>query len=234
MALHSNISWTHATWNPTTGCSKVSAGCENCYAERLTKRFEKRWGNFSTLRTHPDRLSIPMKRRIPTTFFVNSMSDLFHDAIPLSFLQDIFAVMNACPHHIFQVLTKRTEGFTRVENLVKWTPNIWLGATVENSDYLSRVDDLRKMPASIKFLSFEPLLGSVKNVDLTGIDWVIVGGESGPHSRPMNRGWVEELREVCLNHSIPFFFKQWGGSRKSPDHDLIDGKQFHEMPELLK
>lgn len=232
--MKTKIEWTKVTWNPTTGCDKISAGCKNCYAAVTSKRMlamkKPKYKNGFKLTTHPDTLSYPYKLKKPTTIFVNSMSDLFHKDVPFVFIQKVFEVMNNTPQHTYQVLTKRSERVAELSPLLNWTPNIWMGVSVENSDALYRIDDLRKTGASIKFLSCEPLLAELPNMDLKGIGWVIVGGESGPGSRPIEKVWVEDIQKQCLNLNIPFFFKQWGGVNKKKAGKLLNGIIYHEMP----
>ncbi|MBL0262385.1 MAG: phage Gp37/Gp68 family protein [Leptospiraceae bacterium] len=230
MAIRSQIEWTEATWNPTTGCTKVSAGCKNCYAEAMTKRFENKWGKFSEIQFHIDRLSIPSKKKTPTVYFVNSMSDLFHKKIPDSFIKKVFEQMNENPQHTFQILTKRADRITELNHKLNWTPNIWLGVSIENPSVYDRIKPLVSSSAHIKFLSVEPLLASVKDIPLNGIDWVIVGGESGRKARPLEREWVIEIRNQCKLEKIPFFFKQWGGTNKKDSGRLLDGKEYNQMP----
>jgi protein gp37 len=248
MAAGSRIEWTQATWNPTTGCTRASAGCDHCYAARMTRRLElmgcaayegltsvNRRGDRhfnGVLRCHDDRLDIPRKWREPRQVFVNSMSDLFHPRVPLEFVQRVFAVMNECAHHTFQVLTKRPEiavEFARVGGL-NWTPNIWLGASVENMLVLDRVRSLRRVPAKVRFLSLEPLLGPLPRLPLDGMHWVIVGGESGPGARPMEQKWVLQILDQCRAREVPFFFKQWGGVDKKKSGRRLNGRFWDEMP----
>ena len=234
MAENSHIEWTDATWNPVTGCSKVSPGCKHCYAERLAGRLQAmgqknyRMGFQVTLQ--PEMLSHPLKWRQPRRIFVNSMSDLFHEEVPDSYIIEVFSVMRHAHWHQFQVLTKRSERLREVDTLLRWEPNIWMGVSVESERYLERVDDLRRTGAQIKFLSLEPLLGPLRDLDLTGIDWVIVGGESGPGARSLNPAWAQDLRDLCLRSGVPFFFKQWGGVLKSKTGRLLDGRTWDEMP----
>lgn len=216
-----NIEWTEYTWNPSTGCTKISSGCKHCYAEKMTKRLtamgiEKYKYGFD-LAWHESELLRPRSISQPKMIFVNSMSDLFHEDIPLEFIRKVFQVMNECPQHIFQVLTKRADVLSRYSTLLDWTPNIWMGVTVESPRYLNRIDALRRTGAFIKFLSLEPLLSSLGDMDLREIDWVIAGGESGPEARPMEKSWVVEIQTQCKNRQIPFFFKQWGGVVSSPE-----------------
>jgi Bacteriophage protein gp37 len=234
MADNSHIEWTDATWNPVTGCSKVSAGCKNCYASRLAFRLRamgsERYRNAFEVTLHPDALELPKRWRSPKRIFVNSMSDLFHEKVPLSFIQEVFDVMRECSHHTFQVLTKRSARLRKLSDRIKWPPNVWMGVSVEDSQVLNRVDDLRKVPAAVRFLSCEPLIGSIATIDLEGIDWVIVGGESGIGARPMDPEWVREIFCACRNAKVPFFFKQWGGVRKSTTGREFNGRTYDGMP----
>jgi protein gp37 len=230
MSISSKIEWTQATWNPTTGCTKTSLGCQNCYAETLFRRFESQWGRFSEVRLHRERLVLPEKRRVPTVFFVNSMSDLFHESVPDAFIEEVFRVMNACPHHIFQILTKRPERLEQIGKKLNWTPNIWLGVTIESKEYVRRADHLRHVPAKVRFVSFEPLLGSIQKVNLKSVDWIIVGGESGRKPRAMQREWVVQLHRKARQNGIPFFFKQWGGTNKKKAGAALDGREYRQMP----
>lgn len=231
----SSIEWTEMTWNPTTGCDKVSAGCKFCYAEIMSKRLqamgiEKYKHNFE-VRIHEDALGIPYTWKRSKVVFVNSMSDLFHDNIPLSFIKKVFKVMNENPQHVFQVLTKRAERLFELHADLKWTHNIWMGVSVENDKVRNRIDFLRKTNARVKFLSLEPLLGPLKKLDFTNIDWVIVGGESGHKPRPMKSDWVLDIQEQCEKGNIAFFFKQWGGKNKKEAGRLLNGRTYDEMPE---
>ena len=232
----SSIEWTEMTWNPTTGCSKVSQGCKFCYAEIMSKRLqamgvEKYKDNFK-LRIHPNALKVPYTWKKSKVVFVNSMSDLFHPEVPISYIQRVFKVMNDNPQHIFQVLTKRGERLTELNDLLNWSPNIWMGVSVENEGVLSRVDNLRHTDAAVKFLSCEPLLGSLVNLQLDNIDWVIVGGESGRKARPMQKTWVLEILKICEHSKVPFFFKQWGGTNKKKTGRVLDGQTYDEMPSI--
>jgi protein gp37 len=237
VAANSHIEWTEATWNPVTGCTKVSAGCKNCYAERLAKRLRAmgnhRYQNGFRLTLHDDVVDLPRSWKSGRKVFVNSMSDLFHDNVPLSFIQRVFETMRDCPQHVFQVLTKRSGRLRRIADEIDWPENVWMGVSVENAAVLSRVDDLRGVPAAIRFLSCEPLIGSLKGIDLQGIHWVIVGGESGPGARPMQIEWVREIFRACRAEKVPFFFKQWGGIRKDLTGRLLRGKTYDEMPARL-
>ena len=237
MAKNSAIEWTESTWNPITGCNKVSTGCVNCYAERLALRLKamghKKYANGFNITLHYDELDKPLKWKKPQIIFVCSMSDIFHKDVPDEFIIKIFETMNKASWHIFQVLTKRADRIPKIMNKVKWTPNIWLGVTVENEKNMWRIDYLVNSPAKVKFLSLEPLLGDLPNLDLRGIDWVIVGGESGPGARPMKKEWVINIRDKCKEANVPFFFKQWGGVNKKKNGRLLDGKIYDEMPKAL-
>ncbi|PIE53418.1 hypothetical protein CSA37_01510 [Candidatus Fermentibacteria bacterium] len=234
MALNSDIEWTEASWNPVTGCSKVSPGCLHCYAERMAFRLQamgqKNYVDGFAVRTHPSALGIPARWRKPRVIFVNSMSDLFHSEVSSDFIHSVFDVMNSVDRHIYQVLTKRSSRLMEISNELSWSPNIWAGVSVEDADYLYRIDHLRCAPAAVRFISFEPLLGTVASVDLSGIHWVIAGGESGPGARPMRSEWVCRLRDICLEQNVPFFFKQWGGVRKKKNGRELDGKFWDQMP----
>ena len=236
MAANSAIEWTDATWNPVTGCTKISLGCQNCYAERMAHRLQAMGqSNYTAgfkVRTHENALSLPLTWKKSRTIFVNSMSDLFHEKVPAAFISKVFRVMNEAQQHTFQVLTKRSENMRRLSHSLPWPENVWMGVTVENSDYLKRMDDLRDTPARIKFVSFEPLLGPILDIDLTGIDWVIVGGESGPKARPMSPSWVKDIRDQCLAVEVPFFFKQWGGLNKKKAGRVLDDRTWDDMPAL--
>ena len=216
----SKIEWTETTWNPVTGCTKVSPGCKNCYAERMAKRLkamgQKNYTNNFELTCHPHMLQKPLEWKKGNMVCVNSMSDLFHKEVPDSFIQSAFKIMTEATQHKFQVLTKRSERLYELNGNgnLDWRKNIWMGVSVENSEYLYRIDDLRKTDAAVKFLSLEPLLGPLPAMNLSGIDWVIVGGESGPGARPMREDWVEDIKNQCITAGIPFFFKQWGGKNK--------------------
>ncbi len=237
MADGSHIEWTEATWNPVTGCTKVSAGCKNCYAERLAKRLHLmgngRYRNGFRLTLHEDVVDLPRSWKTGRKVFVNSMSDLFHDDVPLSFIQSVFKTMRECPQHVFQVLTKRSARLRRIAGQIDWPVNVWMGVSVEDARVLSRVDDLREVPAAIRFLSCEPLIGSLAGINLREIQWVIVGGESGPGARPMQIEWVREIFRACRSEKVPFFFKQWGGVRKDLTGRLLRGRTYDEMPARL-
>lgn len=235
MAQGTSIEWTDATWNPVTGCTKISPGCQHCYAERLAHRLQA-MGNYNyrndfevTLQEQMLRLPFSWKR--PHRVFVNSMSDLFHEEVPVEYIARVFEVMKEAHWHHFQVLTKRSEKLQQLAPSLPWTDNIWMGVSVEARSYLYRIDHLRHTPAAIKFISFEPLLESLGAVDLRGIDWVIVGGESGPGARPMERSWVVEILQACRQAHVPFFFKQWGGTNKKRAGRLLDGRTWDEAPE---
>lgn len=234
MSARSGIEWTEITWNPVTGCTKISPGCKNCYAERMSKRLramgmEKYREGFSVA-THHSSLAEPLKWKKPRLVFVNSMSDLFHESTPSDFIKAVFDVMNRAPQHTFQVLTKRPARAVALEEKLNWTPNVWLGTSIESEEWLFRVNLLGKTGARTKFLSLEPLLGPLPNLDLNGIDWVIVGGESGPGARPMSPDWVREIRDTCVNSGTPFFFKQWGGVFKKKTGRALDGRTWDQMP----
>ncbi len=234
MALSSSIEWTNSTWNPLTGCTKVSEGCKYCYAERLARRLQAmgtpNYSNGFRLTLHRHVLNYPLQWRKPQTVFVNSMSDLFHEDVPYDFILDTFRIMERASWHRFQILTKRSARLAKLARNLPWAPNIWIGVTVENQDYASRIDHLRTINALTKFISLEPLLGPLPNLNLHGIDWVIVGGESGPKSRPMNPFWVTDIRNQCKASTVPFFFKQWGGPKKKKAGRILEGKTWDEMP----
>lgn len=236
MAANSAIEWTEATWNPVTGCTKISLGCQNCYAERMARRLQAmgqpNYAMGFKVTTHDNVLSLPLTWKKSRTIFVNSMSDLFHEKVPAAFISKVFGIMRQAPQHTFQVLTKRSKSMLGLSRSLPWPENVWMGVTVENSDYVKRIDDLRVTPARIKFISFEPLLGPIFDIDLTGIDWVIVGGESGPKARPMSPSWVKGIRDQCLANGTPFFFKQWGGLNKKKAGRLLDGRTWDDMPAL--
>jgi len=236
MANKSSIEWTGSTWNPVTGCTKISPGCKNCYAERIAMRLlamgQSNYTNGFKPTMHEHTLKLPLKWKKPQTIFVNSMSDLFHKDVPEEFILKIFNVMNSAPWHTFQILTKRAERLVKVSNRLVWGKNIWMGVSVENADYKTRIDYLRKTKAQVKFISFEPLIDEIDTVNLRGIDWVIVGGESGPKARYMSPEWVINLRNQCLAQNVPFFFKQWGGINKKKTGRLLDGRTWDEMPQV--
>lgn len=234
MAYQSQIEWTEVTWNPITGCSKISDGCKLCYAERMSLRLRSmgidKYRNGFELVTHENVLMEPFRWRKPRVVFVNSMSDLFHESVPSPFIESVFDVMNRLPQHTFQVLTKRIERVEKMDQNLNWNRNIWLGASVESERWLHRLESLKRTGAQTKFLSLEPLLGSLRSIELTGIAWVIVGGESGPGARPMEAEWVREIRDNCLQRQVPFFFKQWGGVNKKRTGRTLDGRTWNEMP----
>lgn len=234
MANSSHIEWTDATWNPVTGCSKVSPGCKFCYAERLARRLEamgqKNYRNGFKVTLQPHMLEHPLRWRQPRRVFVNSMSDLFHEDVQAEYIMQVFDVMRRAHWHQYQILTKRSERLMELDRLLDWQPQTWMGVSVENEKYLYRVDHLRRTRARIKFLSIEPLLGPLRKLDLRGIDWVIVGGESGPGARPVDPAWIREIRDRCTLARVPFFFKQWGGVFKSRTGRILDGRSWDEMP----
>ncbi|MBU0678234.1 MAG: phage Gp37/Gp68 family protein [Verrucomicrobia bacterium] len=234
MATKSSIEWTESTWNPVTGCTKISSGCKHCYAERMAKRLhamgQPNYRNGFKVTCHPETLGIPLKWKKPQMIFVNSMSDLFHREVPVEFIDEIFFTMNEARWHCFQVLTKRPGRLLQLAGRFTWTSNIWMGVTVENERHIDRIDELRKVPAKTRFLSLEPLLGPLPKLDLNGIDWVIVGGESGPGARPMEEEWATDIRNQCLAVNTPFFFKQWGGVQKKKAGRLLDKRTWDEMP----
>ena len=233
----SKIEWTETTWNPLTGCTKKSPGCRNCYAERMALRLQSmgspNYKDGFAVRMHEKALSIPYEWKKPRVIFVNSMSDLFHEDVPFEFIQKTFAVMKNNPHHTFQVLTKRSTRLKQLASKLSWPSNVWMGVSIENMAYTYRVDNLRAVPAAVRFLSCEPLLSSLGKLDLTNIHWVIVGGESGPGARPMEPVWVKEIRDCCLSQNVPFFFKQWGGVNKKKQGKLLDGKIWQNLPEAV-
>jgi protein gp37 len=236
MAIKSSIEWTESTWNPSTGCDAVSPGCDNCYAEKMSLRLkamgQKKYSQGFELRLHPDTLELPLKWRKPQRIFVNSMSDLFHHEVPLDYILRVFDTMARAYWHQFQVLTKRSGRLLALTDKIDWPANAWMGVSVESESYKARIDHLRKTGASVKFLSLEPLLGSLGTLDLAGIDWVIVGGESGPGARPMRPEWVTEVRQQCESAGVPFFFKQWGGIQKKRAGRKLDGRTYDEMPSV--
>jgi len=234
MAIGTSIEWTEATWNPVTGCSKISAGCANCYAERMARRLKavgmSNYVNGFEVTLHEELLNLPLKWLKPKIIFVNSMSDLFHEKIPDGFILRIFEVMNRASWHRFQILTKRSDRLSRMNPDLPWADNIWMGVTVEDRKCAFRIEHLRKTRASIKFISMEPLLEPVEELDLMDIDWVIVGGESGPGARPLNEDWVMDIKGKCQTSNIPFFFKQWGGVNKKKSGRLLEGRLWNQMP----
>jgi protein gp37 len=234
MSLSTAIEWTDSTWNPVTGCTKISLGCANCYAERMALRL-KAMGNPSyangfNVTLHKDILSLPLKWKKPQTIFVNSMSDLFHDDIPVEFIQRVFDVMCRANWHRYQILTKRPERMQELSPQLPWESNIWMGVTVEADNYTYRIETLKNTNAKVKFLSLEPLLSPISNLHLKGIDWVIVGGESGPNARTMQKEWVVDIKNQCQNEKVPFFFKQWGGTNKKKTGRELEGRIWNETP----
>jgi protein gp37 len=234
MGLKSTIEWTEATWNPVTGCTKVSPGCKNCYAERMAHRLQAmgqpNYQNGFKVTVHERALALPFSWKKPQEVFVNSMSDLFHGDVSDAFIFLVFESMRKASWHRYQVLTKRSERLLELDNTLPWSPNIWMGVSVETERYAYRIDHLRQTKAHIKFLSLEPLLGPLTNLNLDGIDWVIVGGESGPGARPMDPSWVLNIRDQCLRTNVPFFFKQWGGFQKKKAGRLLEGRTWDELP----
>jgi len=234
MRNKSHIEWTESTWNPVSGCSKVSDGCKHCYAERMAKRLQAmgnpRYAGGFTVTLHHDLVDAPRSWKAPRLVFVNSMSDLFHEKVPTSFIKRVFATMKECPQHTFQILTKRSKRLAKIAPNLEWPANVWMGVSVEDGRVLDRIDDLRAVPAAIRFLSCEPLIGPCEDMPLKDIHWVIVGGESGPCSRPMKAEWVRSIRRQCRTAGAAFFFKQWGGVRKDLTGRLLDGKTYDEMP----
>lgn len=247
MATKTSIEWTEVTWNPTTGCDRITAGCDNCYALALSKRLKAmgaaKYQNDGDARTsgpgfgitvHEEMLAEPYKWRQPRVVFVNSMSDLFHAKVPIGFVRDVFAVIADTPQHTYQVLTKRSMRLRRVAEKLDWPDNLWMGVSVENADVLGRVDDLRAVPAAVRFLSCEPLLGSLEGIRLGGIGWVIAGGESGHGYRPMELAWARSIRDACVDAEVPFFFKQWGGHTPKKLGRELDGRVWAEMPTVSR
>jgi protein gp37 len=230
----SSIEWTEATWNPLTGCDKISPGCKNCYAERMSLRLramgQRNYANGFELALHEHMLDVPLRWKRPRMVFVNSMSDLFHDDVPAEFIFRVFEVMRQASWHRFQVLTKRSARLAELSPRIDWPANVWMGVSVERADYTFRVDDLRQTGAAVHFLSCEPLLGPLAELDLTGIDWVIVGGESGPGARVMCEEWVIQVRDQCASAGVPFFFKQWGGFNKGRAGRQLQGRTWDELP----
>jgi|SRR5581483_1565001 len=246
MGDKSSIEWTEATWNPTTGCDRTSPGCDNCYALTLAKRMKamgqpkyqcdgdpRTSGPGFGLTVHLDALDVPLRWKTPRVIFVNSMSDLFHCEVPLGFIRDVFAVVAETPQHTYQVLTKRSKRLAQLAPKLDWPVNLWMGVSVENDRYTFRVDHLRQVPARVRFVSAEPLLGPLSGLDLDGIHWLIAGGESGPGARPMEPDWVRDLRRNCHTSGVPFFFKQWGGRTPKAGGRTLDGRTHDEMPVLM-
>ncbi len=234
MISKSAIEWTESTWNPLTGCTKISPGCKHCYAERMSKRLkamgQEKYKNGFQLTLHEDVLNDPLVWKKPQMIFVNSMSDLFHEDVPVDFILRTFSVMKEANWHTFQVLTKRAERLLEIDPFIDWPENVWMGVSVENQEYTFRIDCLRKTKAQTKFLSLEPLLGSIPNLDLENIQWVIVGGESGPKARHVDQIWVTNIRDQCLSDNVPFFFKQWGGVNKKKNGRILEGHTWDQMP----
>ena len=237
MAIQSKIEWTEVTWNPVTGCTKISEGCKFCYAERMSKRLQamgvQKYKHGFSITAHESTLGDPLTWQRPRLVFVNSMSDLFHKSVPFSFIEAVFETMNRASRHTFQVLTKRPGRVASLNERLNWTPNIWLGTSIESEMWLERLTWLKGTSAQTKFLSLEPLLGPLPGIRLRGIDWVIVGGESGPGARPMEADWVRDIRDKCLNSNVPFFFKQWGGVLKKRTGRTLDDRTWDQMPGIL-
>ncbi len=237
MSIKSAIEWTDSTWNPVTGCTKISTGCSNCYAERMAYRLQAmdqpNYENGFKLTLHEDAIEQPLRWKKPQNIFVNSMSDLFHEDVPFDFIDKVFFVMRRAHWHRFQILTKRSKRLLELDHKLHWTHNIWMGVSVETSRYKSRIDNLRNTHAQIKFLSLEPLLGPLGKINFHNIDWVIVGGESGPKARPMEQSWVTDIRDQCRKENRPFFFKQWGGTNKKKAGRLLEGRTWDEMPLIV-
>jgi protein gp37 len=234
MGLNSAIEWTEATWNPVTGCTKISAGCRHCYAERMALRLkgmgQQNYASGFKVALHQHSLPLPLRWKKPQMIFVNSMSDLFHEDVPLEFIQKVFQFIRLAHWHTYQILTKRAERLADLDSLIDWPPHVWMGVTVEAADYAFRIDHLRHTHAAVKFLSLEPLLGPIPNLDLGGIDWVVVGGESGVGARPMQPDWLTNIRDQCIKAKVPFFFKQWGGLNKKKAGRLLEGRTWDQMP----
>jgi len=237
MGAKSTIEWTESTWNPVTGCTKISPGCDHCYAERLAIRLQAmgqfNYANGFKLTVQEHMLELPLRWKTPQVIFVNSMSDLFHRDVPAAYIHRVFDIMNRADWHRFQVLTKRSLRLQRLSSALIWPRHVWMGVSVENSDYKFRIDHLRETGAHIKFLSLEPLLGPLPNLNLRDIDWVIVGGESGPYARPMRSEWVLDIRDQCQNAGVPFFFKQWGGTNKKKAGRMLEDRTWDEMPQMV-
>lgn len=235
MAIASKIEWTEATWNPVTGCTKISEGCRYCYAEKLALRLKAmnnpRYINGFDVTLHYDILNEPFKWYKPKMVFVNSMSDMFHEKVPFNFIEKVFNIIKTAQHHNFQILTKRSERLLQLAPFLTWPENLWMGVTVEMQNYLYRISHLKQTPAKVKFISFEPLLGDIQNLDLREIDWVIVGGESGPKSRIMRKEWVIRIRDCALDIGVPFFFKQWGGKNKKKAGRILEGITWNQIPQ---
>jgi len=238
MAQKSKIEWTESTWNPVTGCTKISDGCKNCYAERMALRLKAagspNYANGFQVTLHEHALEIPLRWKQPRAIFVNSMSDLFHKDVPFDFIAKVFDIMHRASQHRFQILTKRSDRLLELNDKLIWPENIWMGVTVENTDCTFRIDHLRETDAAIKFISFEPLLGPISSINLEGIDWSIVGGESGPKARPMKPEWATNIRDQSLVAGVPFFFKQWGGINKKKTGRILDGRTWDQIPDTFK
>jgi len=236
MAGNSSIEWTETTWNPVTGCNKVSQGCKHCYAERMAKRLHAmgnpRYANGFNVTLHHDLIDLPYRWKKPRKVFVNSMSDLFHEEVPLDFIKQVFKTMAETPQNTYQILTKRSKRLVELAHLLPWTPNIWIGTSVENNKVKDRIDELKNVPAQVRFLSCEPLIGPLDELKLDGIHWVIVGGESGPGARPMEAEWVRSIRDQCQDQNVAFFFKQWGGVQKHRFGRTLDDKIYDEYPKV--
>ena len=234
MANGSSIEWTESTWNPVTGCTKISPGCKHCYAERMANRLkamgQRNYARGFELTLQNHMLEVPLHWKKPQTIFVNSMSDLFHSDVPFEYIHHVFDVMRRAHWHRFQILTKRSDRLVELDAHIDWPKNVWMGVSVESKKYLTRVDDLRTTHASVKFLSIEPLLEDLGKFSLAGIDWAIVGGESGPGARLMDPNWVRNLRQMCIAEGVAFFFKQWGGTRKKRSGRSLDGVEWDQMP----
>jgi protein gp37 len=234
MSDNSAIEWTDATWNPVTGCTKISPGCKNCYAERVALRLKEmgnpRYRDGFRVTLHPDQLDLPLRWGKPRMIFVNSMSDLFHEAVPDEYVKNVFATMVKADWHVFQILTKRAERLVKLAPQLPWPSHVWQGVSVEGQAHIKRVTALQKVPATVRFLSVEPLLGPIRNLPLGGVHWVIVGGESGPRHRPIKPEWVREIRKQCLIAEVPFFFKQWGGRTAKSGGRILDGRTWDQMP----
>jgi protein gp37 len=234
MAINSTIEWTESTWNPVTGCDKISPGCKNCYAERMALRLQamgqRNYAHGFDLTLHPQALELPLRWRKGKTIFVNSMSDLFHKDVPIEYIRRTFDVMRRAHWHRFQVLTKRSDRLAELSGELEWPDNVWMGVSIESDKYCFRADHLRTTGARVKFLSLEPLLGPLPSLDLSGINWAIVGGESGPGARPMKEDWVLDIRSLCTKAAVPFFFKQWGGVNKKAAGRMLQGRTYGEMP----
>ncbi len=249
MADKSPIEWTEATWNPVAGCTILSPGCTNCYAMRMAHRLElmgqpkysqitrksggrAKWNG--RIKLDWETLDLPKKWKIGRLIFVNSMSDLFHEDVPLQFIQAVFEVMRQTPQHTYQVLTKRAERLEELSTELRWSANIWMGVSVENVDYKYRIDHLRRVPSVVRFLSLEPLLGPLGDLNLDGIHWAIAGGESGPNARPVDPNWIREIRDSCVSEGVAFHFKQWGGRNKKRAGRILDGRTWDDLPQLQK